>query len=217
MKRAIYKDRTEAGLALAHLLLKYKGIGNIVMAVPRGGVPIAYIIARELEAPMEIIFSRKIGHPLNKEYAIGAVSLHGSIISDYEQVTESYIKAETARIRKQLTEMRQKFIGNKHCENLANKTVIVIDDGAATGNTLLETVHILKKSKPAKIILAVPVASQEAIQKLSAEADEVICPFVPAFFDGVGAFYQKFNQVSDEEVIYYAEKLRQKTEITGHR
>jgi len=205
----MYKDRIEAGMGLVQMLQKYKGSDGLVLAVPRGGVPIAYVVSKGLDLPMEIIFSKKIGHPKNSEYAIGAVSLNGSVIEHKEDVPDYYIKQETARIRNNLVQMRKKFIGDKEPVSFKNKTVIVIDDGIATGNTLLGTIHILKKSKPSKIVLAVPVASQSAIDKLLPEVDEIVCPLVPEVFYGVGAFYEKFSQVTDEDVIYYIEKHRQ--------
>ena len=104
--------------------------------------------------------------------------------------------------------MYKKFIGDKEPESIAGKTVIVIDDGIATGNTLIGTIHLLKKSSPGKIIVAAPVASQSAIQKLSKAADEVVVLFVPEEFYGVGAFYENFEQVSDEEVLFYLDKLK---------
>lgn len=205
----IFKDRKEAGIALAQLLQKYTNENGVVLAVPRGGVPIAYVVSKYLNLPMDIIFSKKIGHPGNKEYAIGAVSLMGSFVEDHREVPDSYIKQETARIRNNLMQMHKKFVGDYEPVPLKGKTIIIVDDGIATGNTLLGTINILKKSKPAKVVVAVPVASQSAINKLAPEVDEIICPLVPDEFYGVGAFYERFNQVTDEDVIYYIEKHRQ--------
>lgn len=209
-----YKDRIEAGQILADLLKKYKGTNSIILAIPRGGIPIGYVIASTLELPMEIVFSKKIGHPDNKEYAIGAVSLLGSVINGRENISEPYIKAETARIRTQLAEMRRKFTGNRTPVSISGKTVIVIDDGIATGNTMLETINILRKNMPSKIVLAIPVASRHAIVSLSDKVDDIICPLIPQIFHGVGAFYNHFDQVSDDEVIYFVEKLNQEIKNT---
>lgn len=205
----MFRDRIEAGLLLAAKLKKYKNDQGIVMAVPRGGIPVAYVIAKELGFPIEVILTKKIGHPMNKEYAIGAASLTDYFIIPHENVSEEYIENELQRIRSRLKEMYAKFMGDKEPENLKGKTVIVIDDGIATGNTLLGTVNVLRKSEPGKIIIAVPVASASAVQKLSKEVDEVVAVLIPEEFYGVGAFYEDFEQVSDEEVMFYLDKLRE--------
>lgn len=205
----MFRDRTEAGLMLAEKLRKFKNEPGVVLAVPRGGVPIAYFVARELGFPIEVILTKKIGHPSNKEYAIGAASLNDYFIIPHEYVTNEYIQNELVQIRTKLKEMYRKFMGDKEPESLNGKTVIVVDDGVATGNTLLGTIQVLKKSKPGKIIIAVPVASSSAVEKLSEEVDEVIAVLVPEEFYGVGAFYEDFSQVSDEEVMFYLDKLRE--------
>jgi len=194
---------------LAAKLKKFKNDPGIVLAVPRGGVPVAYFVARELGFPIEVILTKKIGHPMNKEYAIGAASLTDYFVVPHENVPDEYIEREVAIIRSRLKEMYKRFMGDKEPEKLEGKTVIVIDDGVATGNTLLGTIQVLRKSKPGKIIIGVPVASASAVKKLSKEADEVIAVLVPEEFYGVGAFYEDFEQVSDEEVIFYLDKLRE--------
>ena len=205
----MFQDRTEAGLLLAAKLRKYKNDPGVVLAVPRGGVPVAYEVAREFGFPIEVILTKKIGHPMNKEYAIGAASLSEYFVLPHENVSDQYIEREVKNIRARLKEMYKLFMGDKEPENLAGKTVIIIDDGIATGNTLLGTVNLLRKSKPGKIIIGVPVASQSAIQKLSKEVDEVIAVLIPEEFYGVGAFYENFEQVSDREVMFYLDKLRE--------
>lgn len=204
----MYYDRLEAGIILAKALKKYKNDPGVVLAVPRGGVPIAFVVAEELGFPLDILLTKKIGHPANHEYAIGAVSLKDRIIVHHEGITWRYIERETENIRKRLKEMYMKFMGDKEPASLRNKTVIVIDDGIATGNTLMSTVSMLRRSGPAKIIIAVPVASRNAVEKLKKEVDEIVCPLIPDTFFGVGAFYKNFEQVTDEEVIFYLEKLR---------
>ena len=204
-----FRDRLEAGLMLAHKLRKFNNEKGIVLAVPRGGVPIAYVVAKELGLPLEVILTKKIGHPINKEYAIGAASLTDYFVIPHEDVTDEYIQTELKKIRERLKEMHRQFMGDEGPENLNGKTVIIIDDGVATGNTLLGTVNVLKKSNPAKIIIGVPVASANAIEKLEKEVDEVIAVMVPDIFYGVGAFYDDFTQVSDEEVMEYLGKLKE--------
>jgi putative phosphoribosyl transferase len=205
----MFRDRIEAGFLLALKLKKYKDEPGIVLAVPRGGVPVAYAVARELGFPMEIILTKKIGHPMNKEYAIGAASLTDYFIIPHENVTQEYIEKELKRIRTRLKEMYTLFMGDKEPESLKGKTVIVIDDGIATGNTLLATVNVLRKSDPGKIIIGVPVASKEAAKKLSKKVDEIVAVLIPEEFYGVAAFYEDFKQVSDKEVILYLNKLRE--------
>jgi len=179
------------------------------LAVPRGGVPVAYAVAKELGFPVEVILTKKIGHPSNKEYAIGAASLTGHFIIPHDNVNDEYIQHELTNIRTRLKEMHKKFMGDKEPENLRGKTVILVDDGIATGNTLLGTVNVLRKSGPGRIVIAVPVASGSAVEKLSREVDEVIAVLVPDVFYGVGGFYEHFEQVTDEEVMFYLDKLKE--------
>ena len=205
----MFENRIEAGMLLASKLRKYQNQVGVILAVPRGGVPVAYEVAKELNLPLEIILVKKLGHPTNEEYAIGAVGLEDSFIVPHENVTQFYINAQIQKVRSRLIEMKRKFMGDKEPENLQGKTVIVIDDGIATGNTLLATIRILKKSKPGKIIVAAPVISRSAAKLLSGEVDELITVLIPETFYGVGAFYEDFTQVSDEEVIEYLDKLRE--------
>ena len=205
----MFSDRIEAGILLAARLKKYKDDPGIVLAVPRGGVPVAYAVAGELGFPVEVVLTKKIGHPANKEFAIGAASLTDYFIEHYENVSDAYIQQELKQIHKRLREMYSKFMGDEEPANLEGKTVIVVDDGIATGNTILSTIHVLRKSKPGKIIVAAPVAAKDAVDKLSKEADDVVTVIVPEYFYGVGAYYRDFSQVSDEEVIFYLNRLRE--------
>ncbi|HET7116005.1 MAG TPA: phosphoribosyltransferase family protein [Hanamia sp.] len=204
----MFHDRIEAGLQLAAKLKKFKNEPGVVLSVPRGGVPVAYIVAKELGFPMELILTKKISHPMNKEYAIGVASLTDYFIVPHEHVSQKYIEKELLNVRNRLKEMYKRFMGDKEPESLEGKTVIVIDDGIATGNTLSGTVNMLRKSKPGKIIIGVPVGSKDAVKKLSKEVDEVIAVIMPEEFHAVGLFYEDFGQVSDEKVILYLEKLK---------
>ncbi|WGQ09858.1 phosphoribosyltransferase family protein [Pedobacter gandavensis] len=204
----MFKDRTEAGQLLAERLKKYRNDPGIVLAVPRGGVPLAYFVAKELGYPLELILAKKIGHPTNKEYAIGAANLSDYFIIHPGDVSEDYIQQELLVIRTRLKEMYKKFMGNKAPENIAGKTVIIIDDGMATGNTMLGTLKLIRKGQPGKIIIGVPVSSKEAVEKLSKEVNEVVVLLTPEAFYGVGAFYEDFNQISDEEVTFYLSQLQ---------
>jgi predicted phosphoribosyltransferase len=199
----MFKDRLEAGHLLADKMKKYKNTDAIILAVPRGGVPVASVIARELSLPMELVLTKKIGHPNNNEYAIGAASLTDYFVIPHENIPEKYVEDELKKIRVRLHEMQQLFMGNKPPVNVKGKIIILVDDGVATGNTLLGTVRVLKKNSPKKIIIAVPVASENAVKKLSAEVDEIVTCLIPKEFYGVGAFYENFEQLEDEEVLSY--------------
>lgn len=205
-----FKNRLEAGHALAEQLEKFKHEQGIVLAVPRGGIPVAYVVAKELNWPLEVVLTKKIGHPVYKEYAIGAASLTDYFIVPHENVTDEYIKSEVERVQSRLRQMQKEFMGNKASASLTGKTIIIVDDGIATGNTLQATVNVLRKGNPAKIVIAVPVSSASAYEKLSVIVDEMIAVLVPEEFYGVGAFYENFKQVSDEEVIYYLKKISEK-------
>jgi predicted phosphoribosyltransferase len=205
----MFRNRTEAGMLLALRLQKYQNDPGVILAVPRGGVPVAYEVAKELGFPLEVILTKKIGHPMNPEYAIGAASLSDYFVVPHDIVSQDYIDNEVLKIRKKVKEMYVKFMGNKEPEDLKGKTVIVIDDGVATGNTLLSTIDVIRKSDPAKIVIAVPVAPESAVSKLSKAVDDVVVVMIPESFYGVGSFYEDFEQVNDEEVIYYLNKLRE--------
>lgn len=190
-------------MMLADRLKKYKGTDAVILAVPRGGVPVVFAVAKELGLPVQLVLAKKIGHPLNKEYAIGAAGLTDYFVVPHDNVPEAYIRQEVAVIRTRLNEMQQQFMGGKEAIGLKGKQLIVIDDGIATGNTLLATVNLLRKMNPSKLVIAVPVASASAVEKLSEVADEVVALLVPDEFYGVGAFYEDFSQVTDDEVKRY--------------
>lgn len=203
----MFHNRIEAGLLLVKKLRKYKGKNCVILGVPRGGIPVAYIVATELDLPLDIILVRKIGHPMNKEFAIGAASITDYFIEEEGYVSNEYIKEEVQTVQKRLKEMKLKFKGNKADVILEGKIVIIVDDGIATGNTLMAAIRLLRKSKPTKIIVAVPVSSNSAVEKISMEADEVIAVITPYDFHGVGQFYESFETVNDDEVTKYLSKI----------
>ncbi|BFP41715.1 phosphoribosyltransferase [Flavobacteriaceae bacterium GF1] len=204
----MFKNRVDAGRQLAYALDGFKDDDAVVLAIPRGGLPLGGIVAKALDAPLNVILTKKIGHPYNREYAIGAVGLEGSVINKTIGVTKSYIDNETARIREKLKKQHDKYYKDRSPENLKNKTVLVIDDGMATGNTILVTVELVKKQGPKKIIVAIPVAPKAAIEKLEASphVSEVICLITPKYFRAVGQFYDQFGQVSDEVAMQLVEE-----------
>ena len=199
----IFKDRIAAGELLPSRVEKYKDKKAIVIAIPRGGVQLGYVIAQKLNLPLEIVLSKKIGHPINKEYAIGAVTLKNMILSDAAlSVSNNYIEEEAKKIRAILAERYNDYYGEKTPLKLKDKILIVVDDGIATGNTILSTIGMLHEEKPKKIVIAIPVASQSALQKLqkSAFIKEIVCLLSPVNFHAVGQFYENFDQVDDLEV-----------------
>lgn len=201
MYNEILKDRIEAGLLLAEKLKKYHNSNSVVLAVPRGGVPIGYEIAKKLQLPLDIVLSKKIGHPNNKEFAIGAVSLDSMIIDEHPGIPNAYIDEEITRLRKLLKEKYKLYMGNRAPIDIKGKNVILVDDGIATGNTLLASINMLRKSKPAKIIVAVPVLPYSTLNIFEQNTDEFVYLIASRSFRGVGGFYEDFNQVEDNEVI----------------
>lgn len=208
----MFQDRRDAGRRLAHRLGAYKGRAGLVLAVPRGGIPVGAEVARALGMPLEPLLSKKIGHPLNPEYAIGAVTLEDRLLSDRTDVSEAYLEAETERLRKALREQMLRLTEGRKPRPVAGKTVIVVDDGIATGSTLLCTLPMLRRRNPARIVVAVPVAPPEALERLRELADEVLCLQTEEAFSGVGAFYSYFRQVEDAEA---AEMLRSFESVDG--
>jgi len=207
----MFKDRIDAGTQLAEKLLEFKSQNVVVLAIPRGGLPLGAIVAKALNAQLDVALTKKIGHPNNKEYAIGAVSLENIILSDAVGVTKGYIEEETARLIKKLKERHNQYYKNNVPQNIKDKTVIIVDDGIATGNTILVTIELVKMQNPNKIIVAIPVAPPSTVRKLenSPEIDEVICLETPYNFHAVGQFYEEFYQVSDQEAIQLLEESRQ--------
>ncbi|MDX5435567.1 MAG: phosphoribosyltransferase [Pontibacter sp.] len=194
-------SRESAAQELAQRLQKYKGTDGVVLAIPRGGVPVAAPIAKSLGMPLEVTLTKKIGHPANPEFAIGSVSLKSVAVDERAEVPDEYVIAEVQRIRESLKEKYKLFMGNRTHVPLKDKTVIIIDDGIATGKTLEATVKLVKTEHPKKIVIAVPVAPPEAVRRFKQMVDEVVCLLTPPFFQAVGQFYEEFYQTSDEEVI----------------
>jgi len=207
----IFKDRHEAGQQLARELSKYKNKKDvIVLGIPRGGVEVAFNIAKTLKIPLSIVVTKKIGHPFESEFAIGAVSPggHYSINKQYQaEAGEGYIKNTIKELTKEINR-RYKEYTNEKLPKLKNKIVILVDDGLATGFTMLSAVEYAQSQNPKKIIVAIPVAAQDSFEKVKAAANEVVCLQIPVFFAAVGGFYQNFMQLEDEEVKYYLKEAK---------
>jgi predicted phosphoribosyltransferase len=206
----MFKDRIDAGNQLAERLANYKNKNVVVLAIPRGGLPIGTIVAKALKVPLDVALSKKIGHPYHKEYAVGAVGMQDMVLTDAMGISEDYIRKETERIRQKLKERQNQYYKNRAPQPLKGKTVIIIDDGMATGNTLLVTVDLVSHQKPDKIVVAIPVAPESGILKLKSHpnVDEVVCLEVPYDFQAVGQFYESFEQVSDEAAVKILEETR---------
>jgi putative phosphoribosyl transferase len=206
MPYEIFLNREDAGRRLAQRLEKYKGADTIILAVPRGGVVVAYQVAKALGAPLDVVIPRKIGAPGQPELAIGAVGENGVCVLDeeiirYLGVSETYIRQEAERQRQEIERRWKLYRGDRPFPDVKGKTVILIDDGIATGYTTIAAVRVIRNKQPAKIVLAVPVAPIDSIAKLRSEVDEIVVLETPEPFFAVGAWYQEFGQTSDEEVI----------------
>jgi predicted phosphoribosyltransferase len=203
---AMFQDREAAAFHLAAELDHYKGRRDaVVLCVPRGGLPIGAVLARELGLALDVVLIKKIGHPGNPEFAIGAVSLTGETI-DAEAVRRAMIApgdlaAEISRIRQGLLRKYRMYHGAAQPASLAGKTVILTDDGAATGETLMAAIELLRREGAGRIVVAIPVAPPETAAALRRLADEVVCLETPADFMAIGQYYADFSQVSDEEAV----------------
>ncbi|MBI2547363.1 MAG: phosphoribosyltransferase [Candidatus Aenigmarchaeota archaeon] len=208
----MFQDRFEAGKQLAAKLSKYKGSKDVVvLGIPRGGVEVAYTVAKELKARLGIAVAKKLAFPGNPELAIGAVAFGGVVSLDDSFVLQygvgkDYIGAEK---RKLAAEIKRRYLAyGVKFPNVKGRIAVVVDDGMATGHTVLAAVRAVRKDKPKKIIVAVPVSSQHAAELLRAEADEVICLDTPEWFMAVGEFYRSFPQLTDEEVVSYLKSAK---------
>jgi len=202
----MFMNREEAGELLYKELLQYKdNLDAVIVTLPRGGVSLGYTIAEKLHLPLEMVLSKKIGHPRNKEFAIGAVTLESKIVDPWaiEEVSTTYIDEEVERLRKLLRQRFQWYYGSRVPINLKGKIVIIVDDGVATGNTLISSIQLIQQQKPKEIIVALPVAPPSALMKIRelTKVENIICLEVPIHFQSVGQYYEDFSEVRDEEVI----------------
>ncbi len=202
-----FKNRTQAGELLAEQLMRYAGRKDvIVLALPRGGVPVGYAVAHKLGVPLDILLVRKLGLPGQEEFAIGAIASGGSrflqedVMAAY-RIPDSVINKVTQRETIELERRERLYRADRPALAWKERVLILVDDGLATGSTMKVAVLAARKADPAHIIVAVPVAPQETIDKLEPDVDELICLKTPAPFFAVGAWYEKFDQTSDDDVI----------------
>lgn len=201
-----FLNRREAGRQLASKLVKYtEHPAVIILALPRGGVPVAYEVALALKAPLDVLIVRKLGLPGREELAIGAIASDGIRILNEDiihalAVDEAVIHAVTEQELRELRRREGQYRGSRRGPFVRDQTVILIDDGLATGASMLAAVAALRTQQPAQIVVAVPAAAPQAIELLQPEVDEIISVLMPDPFDGVGRWYEDFTQTSDEEV-----------------
>ena len=201
-----FHNRREAGQLLARQLTAFRGRGDvIVLALPRGGVPVAYEIARELHAPLDVFVVRKLGVPWHPELAMGAIAgkgtevLNGDVVTAYN-IPPHVIRAVAEREGDELQRRLRQYRGDRPFPDLWGHTVILVDDGLATGSSMRAAINALKQEHPKTVVVAVPVAAAQTCQELREEVDAVVCLYTPPDFSAVGRWYEDFSQTTDEEV-----------------
>ncbi len=197
----MFKDRMDAGTRLAKALAVYKREKEtIVLAIPRGGVLIGYALKKVLQLPLEVVLVKKIGHPRNPEYAIGNTDLTDYVVDESLGIPEEHIRKQVEKARALLRERQGLYYGKRKPLRVKGKTVILTDDGIATGNTMMAAVRLARQKSPKQIIIAVPVAPGDVIGKLDKMVDRVVCLLSPQPFEAVGLHYRDFRQLSDADV-----------------
>jgi putative phosphoribosyl transferase len=204
----MFQDRADAGRQLATRLLHLKDKHPVVLALPRGGVPVGFEIASALGAPMDLVLVRKIGAPWQPELAIAAVVDGGEpqIVKNLDVMlamglTDDFVEEEAKLQLKEIERRRQIYLGDRARADLKGRTVILVDDGIATGATARAALKAVRRAGPGRLVLAVAVAPPDTIEKLREEADEIVCLSAEAYFGGISMFYADFHQVGDEEVV----------------
>ncbi len=203
----LFPDRTEAGRRLAERLLHFKDSRPVVLALPRGGVPVGFEIARALAAPLDLVLVRKIGAPYHEELAIGAIAdaEHPELVTDPQliadlAVTAEYLEQAKATALREIERRRHAWSGDREPVAVAGRTAIVVDDGIATGATMEAALRATRRRGPARLVLAVPVAPERTLDRLRREVDATVCLDTPADFFAVGQFYHSFPQLRDQDV-----------------
>jgi len=204
----MFRDRRDAGRQLAARLASFRGSDPVVLALPRGGVPVAAEIARAIGGALDIVLVRKIGVPFQPELALGAVVDGGDpelLVDDQLMamlaIPQRYVEEQRERQLKEIERRRRLYLEGRPPTAVAGRTAIVVDDGIATGCTMRAALRATRRRKPARLVLAVPVAPPETIAALAAEVDEIVCLSTPEYFGAIGQFYADFRQLEDAEVI----------------
>ncbi len=204
MTSIMFDDRVDAGRKLAAVLSPYKGGDVVVLALPRGGVVLGAEIARALDAPLDITVVRKIGHPMAPEYAVAAVAEDGHVFtnsSEVQTIDRNWFDRAVGKEQQEARRRRRLYSQNRPSALLKDKTVIIVDDGLATGLTMMAAINEIRHSHPRKVIVAIPVGAPETVRLLGRFADDVVVLHLPYDFAAIGSFYKNFDQVSDHEVI----------------
>jgi predicted phosphoribosyltransferase len=201
----VYRDRAEAGDQLAAALAAYRGQRAVVLGIPRGGIPVAAAVARALDAELDVVVARKLGAPFQPELAVGAVTANGGLFRDEETIdalgiTEDVLRQAIQRESAVARRREARFRGARPAPAIEGRTVLVVDDGLATGATMRAAVRSVRKRHPAKLVVAVPVGSEQACAALRPEVDEIVCMSTPEPFFAVGLYYADFTAVEDDEV-----------------
>lgn len=210
-----FVNRTDAGQRLAGKLTGYKNRADVlVLGIPRGGVPVALEVAKRLFAPLDVFLLRKLGVPGHEELAFGAIASGGVRLLDQEvtgalHIPDEAIESVTTAEMKELKRRERIYRGARPALNVRGKTVIVVDDGIATGSSIRAGIQALRQLQPARIVVAAPVAPIRTCNQLRSEADEVVCVLTPQSFYAIGQFYEDFSQVSDEEVLALLDQANQ--------
>jgi putative phosphoribosyl transferase len=206
MKRQRFRDRAEAGQLLATRLAAYAGRPDVlVLALPRGGVPVAFEVARALHAPLDVVIVRKLGVPGEEELALGAIASGGVRVLNEDVVRmlalpQEVIDTVTAREQREVERRERLYRGGRPADEVRSRIAILVDDGIATGATMRAAAAAVRQQQPARIIIAVPVAASATCEELAAEVDEVVCVLRSEDFFAVGFWYEQFSQITDEEV-----------------
>ncbi|HET9734090.1 MAG TPA: phosphoribosyltransferase family protein [Burkholderiales bacterium] len=200
-----FRDRTDAATQLAAALAGFRGKNPLVLAIPRGAVPMGKVLAEKLQGELDIVLVRKLRAPGSPEFAVGAVDESGwAYIAHYAGevgADEAYLREEKARQMETLRKRRAEYTPHRAAHDAAGRIAIVVDDGLATGATMIAALHAVRARKPARLVCAVPVAAPESLEKVRPYADEVVCLAAPEEFHAVSQFYSAFPQVEDEEVM----------------
>jgi putative phosphoribosyl transferase len=209
-----FRDRQDAGRRLAAELRSYATEHPIVLALPRGGVPVGYEIARALRAPLDVWVVRKVGVPWHPELGVGALAEGGYVhlnqdILGHIGLSKDELAEAIERKQREVEQRVQRFRGDHPRPVLRDRTIIVVDDGIATGGTVRAAIHSIRAQEPKAIVLAVPVAAPQTIQVIEPEVDRVVCLKTPADLYAIGLWYVDFTQVSDDEVLHFLERARQ--------
>jgi predicted phosphoribosyltransferase len=214
----MFYDRKDAALQLAEALEPYKDKGAVVLGIPRGGAVTAYYVANHLNAGFSLLVSRKLGHPLNPEYAVGALAEDGTIHLNkhaMQEVTQEDIDRLVAEQKKEIERRINLLRRGEPLPEMENKIVLIVDDGIATGATIFAAIKMCKNKKAAKIVVAAPVSSSDKMKELEQEADEVIILETPVFYHAVSQVYDSFMPVTDEEAVELLERWKKENHLTN--